>query len=54
VNGDTSSVQAEAEEKVLHVVLPPGLSGKYSVEKVSTHGHPITFTDPDNPNLVYI
>jgi hypothetical protein len=53
VNGDKSSVPANALEKVLDVVLPPSLSGKYSVEKGSTHEHPTTWTDPENPNRVY-
>jgi len=53
VNGEAASVRAEAAEKVLSVILPPGLSNKYSVEKHPTSGLATTWTDPNYPNKVY-
>lgn len=53
VSGEASSVRAEAAEKVLSVILPPGLYGKYTIEKASTKGIPASWTDPADPSRVY-
>jgi len=53
VKGDASTVRAEAAEKALDVILPPGLSNKYSVEKASTGGILTSWADPAFPYRVY-